>query len=154
MSHRHGAVLASVTLLLGTATAVQAATPSAAGLTVTGSSALASIPGSPMPMSVIYLTVRNAGTQADRLLGASTSAARQVELHRGEMRAGVATMRSTAGFDVPPGGQLQLASGGDHLMLMGLAQPLKAGTTLPLVLHFQKAGDVKVVVPVVAASGN
>lgn len=139
---------------LALATAVLAATPSAAGLAVTGSSALASIPGSPMPMSVIYLTVRNAGTQADRLVGASTPAAQQVELHRGELRAGVATMRSAGGFDVPAGGELRLASGGDHLMLMGLTQPLRAGTTLPLVLHFQTAGDVKVVVPVVAASGK
>ena len=152
MRHWPGAGPAPIALVL--ASAVLAATPSAASLTVTGSSALASIPGSPMPMSVIYLTVRNAGAQADRLVGASTPAARQVELHRGEVRAGVATMRSSGGFDVPAGGQLRLASGGDHLMLMGLTQPLQAGTTLPLVLHFQQAGDVKVVVPVVAASGN
>ena len=46
--------------------------------------------------------------------------------------------------------------GGYHIMLMGLDAPLKEGDEIELTLTFEKAGDVKVKVPVggVAAGAN
>jgi hypothetical protein len=114
---------------------------------------VASIPGS--DTTVIYLTVRNDGARADHLIAASTPAAGMVHLHAGLMKGGVSSMRpAPEGFTVPARGRLQLRAGGDHLMLMGLPRPLQAGTTLALTVTFDDAGDLKVVVPVVAVTGN
>jgi len=143
------AAAATLAGLVVTTMPTRAAAPA---LVIEAARAVASIPGA--SSSVIYLTVRNDGAQADRLIAAATPAASMVHLHAGQMKGGVSSMRPTEGFDIPAHGRLQLRVGGDHLMLMGLPQPLAAGATLLLTLTFENAGDVKVAVPVVAVTGN
>ncbi|HXJ08268.1 MAG TPA: copper chaperone PCu(A)C, partial [Burkholderiales bacterium] len=48
------------------------------------------------------------------------------------------------GYDVPAKGSYELKPGGAHLMLVDIKRPLKEGDKVPLVLRFQKAGEVKV----------
>ena len=58
-------------------------------------------------------TLRNTGDQADRLVGASTPAARTVEIHRSVVDAGhVMRMRAIDGIDLPPRAELKLRHGG------------------------------------------
>ena len=73
--------------------------------------------------------IRNTGGQADRLIGASTPAARAVEIHRSVIDAqNVMRMRAIDGIDLPPKGEVRLRHGGEHhLMLIGLQQQLKDG---------------------------
>jgi copper(I)-binding protein len=52
------------------------------------------------------------------------------------------------GFELPARGQLELKPGGKHVMLIGLAAPLEAGKEFELTLNFEKAGPIKVKVPV------
>ncbi|MFY7856996.1 MAG: copper chaperone PCu(A)C, partial [Rubrivivax sp.] len=70
--------------------------------------------------------IRNTGDQPDRLVGASTPAARTVEIHRSVVDAqNVMRMRAIEGIDLPPKAELRLRHGGEHhLMLIGLKQPL------------------------------
>jgi len=67
----------------------------------------------------------------------------------------VMKMRPIAGIDIPPGQAVTLAPGGLHIMLEGLAKPLKAGQSFPLTLTFDKAGTrtVNVAVEKVGATG-
>lgn len=59
------------------------------------------------------------------------------------------TMRPVpGGLAVPSGQALVLSPGGYHLMLTGLAKPLEAGQSFPLVLSFQRSGDQTVTVEV------
>lgn len=95
------------------------------------------------PVGGAYVQLRNAGNAADRLLGASTSAAERVELHSMQMSGDVMRMRQVDAIELPAGATVDLAPGGLHLMLMGLKAPLRAGDKLPLVLRFEKAGEVK-----------
>jgi copper(I)-binding protein len=44
---------------------------------------------------------------------------------------------------VPAKGKVELAPGASHLMLVNVKAPLKAGDKVPLVLRFEKAGEVK-----------
>ena len=92
----------------------------------------------------LYLTVRNNGAEADRLIGVSSAAAERCELHLSETSGGTMTMRMVDGVDVPAGGTAAFAPQGAHIMLMGLKAPLKKGTHFPATLHFEKAGDVAV----------
>lgn len=93
---------------------------------------------------VVYLTVRNDGAEDDALLGLSTPAATMPMLHETVVTDGVATMPHAMTVPVPAGGTAELAPGGFHAMLMGLAAPLEAGATFPVTLTFERAGDVTV----------
>ena len=102
-----------------------------------------------------YMTITNKGSAADRLVGASTSAAGKVEVHEMAMKDGVATMRPLAGgLAIDPGKTVTLAPGGYHLMLMDLKAPLTQGEKLPLTLEFEKAGKVDVTLDVQAVGAQ
>ena len=92
------------------------------------------------------------GADADRMTGARSAAARAVEVHTTTTAEnGVVEMRAVAELAVSAGGAVELAPGGTHLMLVGLTAPLAAGATIELTLVFEKAGEIKVAVPVIDA---
>ena len=76
----------------------------------------------------------------DRLLSASSPAAKKAELHTMEMAGMVMKMRPIAGLDIPAGQPVALKPGGEHIMLIGLQQPLREGQSFTLTLNFEKAG--------------
>lgn len=91
-----------------------------------------------------YLTLRNTGARADRLVGASSPAAERVETHVTIRDGDISRMREVKGYDIPANGSLALEPGGAHLMLINLKRPLKEGDKVPLVLRFQRSGEQKV----------
>lgn len=93
----------------------------------------------------IFLELMNQG-QDDRLIAASTPAAKRAELHTHQEDAdGVMRMLHVEeGFALPAGEALMLKRGGKHVMLMGLTAPLENGATVPLTLTFEKAGEITV----------
>jgi copper(I)-binding protein len=124
------------------AVAAPAQTPTAGPLSIEGAWARPTVPG--QPTGGAFLTIRNAGDSADRLLSASSPAAASVQVHEMKMEGSVMRMREVDGLDVPAHGSVTLSPGQYHLMLVGLKAPLKAGSEVPLALHFQKAGDLQV----------
>lgn len=100
-----------------------------------------------------YLTIES--PTADRLVAASTPAAKEAQLHTMTMTGMVMKMRPLAALNIPAGHPIALAPGGVHVMLIGLKSPLKAGQSFPLTLTFAKAGQrtVDVAVEPVGASG-
>jgi copper(I)-binding protein len=93
-----------------------------------------------------FVTLTSA--RGDKLVGGHTPAAERVELHEMKMEGDVMRMREVGTIELPAGRAVELKPGGLHLMFMGLKAPLKAGDTLPLVLRFEKAGEVKLDVKV------
>ena len=55
---------------------------------------------------------------------------------------------SIAAYTVPAHGNVELASGQMHLMLVDIAAPLRPDTTIKMTLRFEKAGDLTIDVPV------
>lgn len=97
-----------------------------------------------------YLRITNTGTTADRLMSGATEIANRIEVHEMAMDNGVMKMRGLSnGLVVPPSGSVELKPGGYHLMIMGLKQPLKEGTSFSGTLTFEKAGQVPVTFSVV-----
>ena len=96
-----------------------------------------------------YMTIRNRGP-ADRLIAASTPAARAAALHTHIREGDVMRMRRIEAIEIPGSGAAELKPGGLHVMLMGLSQPLKPGDVFALTLIFEKAGAITVRVPVLA----
>ncbi|MGB0411461.1 MAG: copper chaperone PCu(A)C [Pikeienuella sp.] len=96
-----------------------------------------------------YISVLNHG-DADRLLDAASNVAKRVEIHEHRHVEGVMKMRQVkAGIEVPKHGEMVMAPGGYHVMLMGLHAPLVEGETFDVTLIFEKAGEMTVSVPIV-----
>lgn len=104
------------------------------------------------PAAGAFVEIENKGRSGDRLVGLTLdkAVAARGEIHTMSMDGGTMTMRQIPGLDIPADGKARLAPGGNHLMLIGLPQPLTAGQTVSLTLQFEKAGAVPlqfVVVP-------
>lgn len=92
-----------------------------------------------------YLTIENAGREADRLIGGSTDASNQFEMHEMATQEGVMRMRALPkGLEIPAGGKVEFKPGGFHIMFIDLKRPLKDGETITGELVFEKAGKVPV----------
>ncbi|MEQ9642761.1 MAG: copper chaperone PCu(A)C [Alphaproteobacteria bacterium] len=105
-------------------------------------SILASRPGA------AYLTIRNVGTNADRLVGATSPVAKSVTIHATDVSGGTMRMRAVSGLEVGTDSEVVLEPGGIHLMLMGLREKLVEGEDLTLVLTFERAGVIELQVPI------
>ena len=92
--------------------------------------------------AAVYLTIDNADKTTDRLLRASSPIAGGVVLHQMAEKGGMMTMRAVPSFEIIPGGRLELAPGGYHLMLIDLKQALRPGERFPLMLTFEHAGTI------------
>lgn len=136
--------------VFATAAALSIATISFAGDAIMVHDAYARSSTSKSTSGAIFMMLKNPGTQDDRLIGASSDAAKKVELHTHiENADGVMKMvHVEEGFAIPAGGEHMLKRGGDHVMLMGLTHGLEQGKVVSLTLTFEKAGDVTIEVPV------
>jgi periplasmic copper chaperone A len=119
----------------------------AADITVSGATARASLAPT-ATTGAIYLTIKNSGTSDDRLLSISTPAATSAMVHETTIVDDVMKMRMVETVVIAAGATVEMKTGGTHVMLMGLKAPLKQGETLAMELVFEKAGVVKVEVPV------
>ena len=95
-----------------------------------------------------YVTLKNHADTVDRLVGASTPIADRVELHRHSMEDGVMKMGKVDSVDLEPGEYVTLEPGGYHLMLVGLKAPLKENDQFELILEFEHAVPLEVMVTV------
>ena len=103
----------------------------------------------PARAGAAYMTITNAGDDADRLVGAQVDFA-AAQLHESMMDPqGVMRMEHLMnGIEIPAGETVALARGGKHVMMMGLEAPLEAGASYPLTLTFEQAGSVEITVEV------
>jgi len=97
-----------------------------------------------------YMSIENHGRSDDRLLSGSSPAGAKVEVHEMSMAYGIMSMHAlSGGLAIPAGRSVSFEPAANyHLMISGLKSTLKEGTELPMTLHFAKAGDVRVEVPV------
>lgn len=96
-----------------------------------------------------FLTITNKSDAADRLISAASPVAPTVQLHTMSMDGGVMRMRELPdGIPVPAQSVIELKPGSLHIMFIGVKAPLKPGQTVSLTLRFEKAGMVKVAMPV------
>ena len=92
-----------------------------------------------------FASIANKGAREDRLVGATSPIAAEVQLHTMSMDGGVMRMRQvTDGIAVPARGRLELRPGSFHVMFMGLKHQLRQGERFPVTLRFQKAGRITV----------
>ena len=94
-------------------------------------------------MSGGFMKIENKGG-ADKLVAASSSVSKTMELHTMSMEGNVMKMREIKAIEIPANGKVELKSGGLHLMFIDLKEQLKPGSTIKVKLKFEKAGEVEV----------
>ena len=108
------------------------------------------IPEPAADVAALYLVVSDQEGRGDRLIAARSETGKAM-LHETRDEAGLVRMRQASdGLVVPPNGELRLEPGGAHIMLTDLRQPLAAGARVYVTLEFERAGRLRLEVPVVA----
>ncbi|WP_455353025.1 copper chaperone PCu(A)C [Streptomyces sp. SYSU K217416] len=116
-------------------------------LTVSGAFMPEPVTGS---MAAGFLTVTNSGGAADELTSVTSDIAGEVQIHETKNQ----KMQQVKSLDVPADGELNLERGGNHLMFMNLKQKPEQGEKVSVELHFEKAGPVRVDLPVKETTHN
>jgi hypothetical protein len=98
----------------------------------------------------VFMPLLNEGAEADALLTARAEICAAIELRRNARYDDPAEAR----FDLPPGQPLAMRPTARHLRLMGLDRPLRAGDRFPLILDFDRAGEIEVEVFVEDEGGH
>ncbi|MBT5303265.1 MAG: copper chaperone PCu(A)C [Tateyamaria sp.] len=97
-----------------------------------------------------FMMLENQTILNDRLLSARSNSAKRVELHT-HVETGDGVMQMTEikdGIELRPGVTHHLKRGADHIMLMGLTEPLRQDFAIDITLIFEKAGEIIVSVPI------
>jgi periplasmic copper chaperone A len=93
-----------------------------------------------------YLTITNKGKVADRLIGGSSPAASQIEVHEMVNVDGATKTRALeSGLEIKPGKTIELKPGALRIVLLGLKEPFQLGQKIKGTLVFEKAGTVEIV---------
>ena len=103
------------------------------------------------PNGAAFMQIMNDTDHDVQLVAVEQSVANKAELHTHEMNAetGVARMFEVeGGFSIPAGETLLLERGGNHVMIMGLKEPLVQDAEFALKLIFENAEPVDIIVVV------
>jgi copper(I)-binding protein len=143
LKNRSNVLTAAVALL---AAALLAACGSTSSSTTSSSSSPAGsgvtaadpwVKSAPDGMTAAFMTLSNPTGTEQVLVSASTPVSPMVQLHEMVMQDGQMVMQEKkGGIVVPAGGTAVLEPGGNHIMLMGLTEPVKAGQQVPVTLTF------------------
>lgn len=104
------------------------------GLEITGAWVRAMPPN--RDVTAAYLVIENRSDRALELLSVDTPAAAYTELHTMHYEDDMMVMEEIDRLVVPPRGAASLETGGNHIMLFGVKNPLAEGDSVSLTLRF------------------
>lgn len=113
------------------------------------------VKAAPDQMTAAFGVLANTGTQEVTLVSASTEVNARTELHETVQNddGSMAMQQKQGGFVIAAGDTRRLEPGGDHIMLMDLAQPVETGTTVTITLTFADGSTTTVEATVKAFDG-
>ena len=117
-----------------------------ADIEIEGAYARASIPN--VPNSAAFFVIKNNSDKDIAITGANSDIAEKNELHTHIKENKMMKMMKIEKLVVPAKSSLELKSGGDHVMLIGLKKELKAGDEISLELSFSDGDKKSIKVPV------
>lgn len=117
-----------------------------ADIEIEGAYARASIPN--VPNSAAFFVIKNNSDKDIAITSANSDIAEKNELHTHIKENQMLKMMKIEKLVVPAKSSLELKSGGDHVMLMGLKKELKVGDEISLELSFSDGDKKSIKVPV------
>ncbi len=98
-----------------------------------------------------FFTLHNSGKHDIRLTSVTTAAAKKSEFHQHTMSdKGIMSMSQVHVIEVKAGQSFEFASGGHHIMIMGLKKSLSPGEYIQLVLQDKQENQYHFEVPVMS----
>lgn len=106
--------------------------------------------------SPVYMTLTNAGAEADKLVAVEAKAAERTEIQKAKKGSGATSYEAVSTVSLGAKKTLAMQPGGLRILLIGLKEPLRHEYTLPLTLVFERAGrvDIQAVIQKSAAEGH
>lgn len=117
-----------------------------ADVEIDGAYARSSIPN--VPNSAAFFVIKNNSDKDIAITSANSDIAEKNELHTHIKENEMMKMMKIEKLVVPAKSSLELKSGGDHVMLIGLKKELKAGDEISLELSFSDGDKKSIKVPV------
>lgn len=117
-----------------------------ADVEIEGAYARASIPN--VPNSAAFFVIKNNSDKDIAITSANSDIAEKNELHTHIKENKMMKMMKIEKLVVPAKSSLELKSGSDHIMLMGLKKELKVGDEINLELSFSDGDKKSIKVPV------
>jgi hypothetical protein len=99
-------------------------------------------------MTVCYMTLKNLGKEAVRLVSASSPVAKAVETHNHIHRDGMMKMEKVDSLEIPAGQEVQLKPMSYHLMMIGLKDEFRSAKDVKLTLRFSDGSSLNVTAPI------
>ena len=134
-----------------TASVLMTSAAFAGGIMVKDAYARSALPNA--PTGAAFMMLMNTTDTDIKLIGVRSDAAKRVELHT-HIDKGEGVMQMTqieGGIAILAGESHMMKRGGDHVMLMGLNDPLVNGETISVTFEFENAEDLTVEIPVDSA---
>lgn len=107
------------------------------------------------PNTAAFMQLKNTGKNSITLVSAQTTAAQKSEFHTHSTNdKGVMSMSQVPQITIKPEQVFVFKSGAHHVMLMGLKQPLKPGSSIELSLQDTQGASYTYDLPVVSLLNN
>ena len=104
-----------------------------------------------LSMGAFYITIKNNGDNADKLVSIETDMAQAAEIHTVEEVDGVMQMSPMLdGLEISAGETIVFEPASYHVMLVGITESLLDGEDFTATLTFESAGEVEITVPIFA----
>lgn len=116
--------------------------PALADVLVTDATVRVLPPG--VPNTAAYFVISNQSDADIHLVGASSDAAKTLELHNHVMQGEVMRMERQDEVHVAAGQTLTFQPGGLHVMMFGITSPLSEGQNVQFTLHTKQGMDIDV----------
>ena len=99
-----------------------------------------------------YMSLHNHSNQTYSVERVSSTQFARVEIHRSEMKNGIASMIPVSRMFLSAQGSILFAPGGLHLMLIEPKTPLRSGDNVQLTFHFSNGKTLDIQAPVKKAA--
>jgi hypothetical protein len=101
-------------------------------------------PSSEKMATALYFIIENKSETADTLFQVDSDLAERVEIHETYSEGEMMGMRKVNFIVIEGKSSFELKPGAHHVMLMKLKKNINDGNTGEFVLHFKKAGEIKI----------
>lgn len=103
--------------------------------------------------SAAFMTLVNGGDRPVAIVAATSDVAQTVEIHSHRHENDMMRMEQVKRLVIPAKGQVKLAPGGYHLMLINLKRSLRAGESVGVILLDEEGKAYRAKMPVVKVMG-
>ena len=107
-----------------------------------------------VPNTAAYFSIQNSSDTSHTLIGASADFATKAEIHNHVLVDDMMSMQQQSEVVIPPGESVKFSSGGLHIMLFGLKQPLREGQSVAFSLLTKEGQSISVTASVARPSAH